>query len=138
MGALKNMKNGDKVYGIIYGKGGITNTFKDSFYAIEVTYDTGDVIYYTIDGVPGWGLKIGLQTVFAAEDIDLMDYDVSPSSKTMSIKKIIKCVMDKTLEIKCPSGIWCSIEDAPEALLEKYIFAGNLHLFRRNKKNKEK
>jgi len=135
MSVIKNIKLGTNVYGVIYGKGVITNVFEDSFYKFEVTYDNGDIIYYTDEGIPGWGLKHHTQTVFNVSDIDLMEYDLSPSTGILTIKKIIKYVVNKTLEIKCPSGIWCNISDAPEALMEQYIVNNKLHLFRKNKKS---
>jgi len=133
MEAITSMKIGTNVYGVIYGKGVITNVFTNSFYKFEVTYENGDVIFYTEDGVPGWGLKHGLQTVYNIEDVNIIEHDISPSVGPMSMKKIIKYIMDETIEIKCPSGVWRSVSQAPQVLVDKYLMTGSLHLFRRSK-----
>lgn len=139
MCVIKNMKIGTVVYGIIYGKGSVTDIYDNSFYKFEVTYDNGYIIPYTIEGVPSWGLKHGLQTVFNVEDVNLLDYDISPNGDVMSMKKLAKCIKNDRLELRCPSGIWCDLKDVPSTLLEKYAMKGELHLFRRssNVKNKK-
>lgn len=138
MSVINHLGVGREVYGVIYGKGVVSSIYTDSFYTFEVTYDNDVIVPYTEDGVPGWGLKLGLQTVFNVEDIDLMEYDISPVKDVMTMKKLTKGLKDNTLETKCPSGIWCEISDVPETLLESYVMSGKLHLFRRVRNVKHK
>lgn len=129
---FKKVKIKDKVFGLVYGAGKVVNVWEDSFYTFEVEYKNGMVVPYTPEGIPAWSNGNGLQTVFYKSDIDLFDYDFSPSDKIISIKKIIKLRDKRKLEVRCPSGIWQNLYDCPMDVSEQYLEDGNLHLFRKS------
>ena len=132
---FNDVKEGDKVFGLVFGKGIVSSVWDNSFYTFEVEYDNGSVVPYTDEGIPGWnnGLN-GRQTVFYKQDVDLMEYDFTPAvDETLSIKKIIKLRTKNKLDIKCPSGIWKPINSCPSYVSERYLEDGKLHLFRKEK-----
>jgi len=131
---FKNVKEGDEVFGLIFGYGIVTSVWEDSFYTFEVTFkDTGDVVAYTDEGIPAWNQLLQDQTVFYKTDIDITDVDFSPIDKVLSYKKIIKLRNNNQLEIRCPSGIWQDASKCPYWVIEQYIEEKNLHLFRKKK-----
>lgn len=132
---VRDSSLGNILYGVIYGRGVVTHTYdKDSYFTFEVTYDNGQRVPYTQEGIPSWGIKNGEQTVFDIEDINVMDmieHDMSPNQELLSIKKIAKYMHKGKLEARCPSGIWHNVSKCPESLLEDYISSNRLHLFRK-------
>jgi hypothetical protein len=135
MSYFKKVKVGDEVFGLVYGKGIVKSVWEDSHYTFEVEYDINcSVVPYTPEGFPGWNTgKLDFQTVFYASEIDLMDYDFSPSDEILSAKKIIKLRDKKKLEIKCPSGLWQPMDKCPNDIANEYLENGLLYLFRKAK-----
>jgi len=132
MSYFKNVKEGDRVFGLVYGPGIVTRVWEHSFYSFEVQYESNEIhIQYSEEGIPGWSNGLGVQTAFYKKDIDLMDYDFAPSEETLSIKKIIKLRDKGKLEVKCPSGLWNSYDKCPIEIAESYLESGKLHLFRK-------
>jgi hypothetical protein len=139
MAYFDNAKVGDKVYGLVFGKGKIVNVFPDSYYSIMVEFKNGYEVPYTVDGIPGWG-NFKKQTLFYRDDIDLSDKDFSPLTQLLPIKKIIKLREKKALEVRVPSGLWKSIKKVDSSYVEEMLEKENFHLFRekKSKKNKKK
>ena len=133
MGAyFKKVKEGDEVFGLIFGYGIVTSVWEDSFYSFEVTFkDTDDVVPYTKEGIPAWNQLLQEQTVFYKKDIDITNIDFSAIDKVLSYKKIIKLRNKNQLEIRCPSGIWQEANKCPYWVVEQYIEEKKLHLFRK-------
>jgi hypothetical protein len=134
MSYFKKVKEGDQVFGLVFGKGVVSNAWGEGYYTFEVEYENHSVVPYTEDGVPAWSGPLDFQTVFYAKDIDLMDYDFGPTGEVLSAKKIIKLRDKKKLEIKCPSGIWQPVDKCPSYVAEEYLGNGKLHLFRKVQK----
>ena len=115
MGYFKKVKLKDKLYGMVFGAGKVTQVFEDSHYKMMVTFKNGYEIPYTEDGIPGWG-NFKKQTIFYKKDIDLDDVDIQPPEK---------------LQVRLPSGIWtdCAkcVRDYAQELLENEQY----HLFRK-------
>ena len=130
MGYFKKVKLKDKLYGLVFGSGKVTQVFEDSHYKMMVTFKNGYEIPYTDDGIPGWG-NFKKQTIFYKKDIDLTDVDFTPVTKVLSPKKIIKLRKNKQLQVRLPSGIWtdCAkcVRDYAQELLENEQY----HLFRK-------
>ena len=55
MAYFKKVKVKDKLYGIVFGAGKVTQVFEDSHYKMMVTFKNGYEVPYTEDGIPGWG-----------------------------------------------------------------------------------
>lgn len=134
MGYFKDAKVGDKVYGLIFAKGKISECYPDSHYVIMVTFDNGYEVPFTIDGVPAWG-NFKKQTCFYKKDIDLSKLDFSPTEKILSEKKIIKFREKGILEVRVPSGAWKNVKKCPEEYIEKICEEEKYHLFRKKVKN---
>lgn len=129
---FKTVEEGDKVFGLVFGPGKISSVWGDGHYTFEVEYSNGSTVPYTPEGNPAWNTSnLDFQTVFYAEDIDLMDQDFAPTEKVLSVKKIIKLRDKKKLEIKCPSGLWQPYDKCPREFAEQYLEEGKLHLFRK-------
>jgi len=132
------IKIGSEVFGLIFGKGIVTYIDINSYWPIEVTYDTSEGTFnvpYSEDGIPSWGGgKFDRQTVYTLDEINLMDYDISAADETtLTQKKIIKLKFNNKLEIKCPSGIWKNAKNCPSWVMEEYLQEDKLHLFRKGK-----
>ncbi len=142
MAYFDNAKVGDKVYGLVFGKGKIVSVFEDSFYSIMVEFKNGYEVPYTADGVPGWG-NFKKQTLFYRDDVDLSKEDFSPVLNVLSEKEIIKLREKDRLEVRLPSGIWKDYKKADSEYVEELLENDQLHLFRKakkkskNKKNKK-
>ncbi|EFK97315.1 conserved hypothetical protein [sediment metagenome] len=132
MAYFSDAKVGDKVYGLIFGKGKIVDIFPDSYYSIMVEFKNGHEVPYTDDGIPGWG-NFKKQTLFFRDDVDLCNEDFSPVDKPMSHKKIIKLREKKKLEVRCPSGVWTSAKKVDDEYLEKILKKEKYHLLRKKK-----
>ena len=131
---FSEVKEGDLIFGLVYGKGKVINVYgEDDPYHLEVEYDNGASIHYTIDGYPNWG-NFDTQTIFYQEDINLFDLDMSPVKKILSIKEIIKLRNKKKLEIRNESGIWRDYNDSPIDYRETMLESQNFHLFRKKPK----
>jgi hypothetical protein len=130
MSYFKDVKVGDKVFGLIYGPGTVNAVWEDSFYSFEVEYDEGSYVPYTADGIPAWS-SLDIQTVFYKKDIDIFDLDFSPVEDVLSAKKIIKLRDKKMLEARCPSGLWSDVSTCPYSLIEAYLENKKFHLFRK-------
>jgi len=129
---FKKVKKGDKVYGLIFGKGKIAEVYPDSFYPLIVEFENGYEVPYTDDGIPSWG-HFKKQTMFYRKDVDLSDEDFSPVDEVLSPKEIIKLREKNRLEVRLPSGIWRSSKKADEAYLESILKRELYHLFRKKK-----
>jgi hypothetical protein len=139
MAYFKDAKVGDKVYGLVFGKGKIVEVFEDSFYSIMVEFKNGYEVPYTVDGIPGWG-NFKKQTMFYRDDIDLSKADFSPVLDTLEPEDIIKLREAKKLEVRLPSGIWTSAKKAEPSYIENMLESEQYHLFREKsgKKSKKK
>jgi hypothetical protein len=141
LGYFTYVQKGDKVFGMVYGKGVVRNVFgNDSKYTFEVEYETNDqVVPYTEEGVPAWSNK-DYQTVYYSKDIDIMDLNITPVNldKPLNPKKIIKLRNKQQLEVKCSSGIWTNYKECDQNLVEQYLEEDKFYLFREviRKKNK--
>jgi len=136
MAYFSKAKKGDKVYGLIFGKGKIVDVYEDSFYSIMVEFDNGYEVPYTDEGIPSWG-NFKKQTMFYRDDIDLCNEDFSPIDKVLAPKKIIKLREKNKLQVRLPSGIWKSIKKADSDYVENLLSTEQYHLFRKkNSKNK--
>ena len=134
MSYFKDAKVGDKVYGLIFGKGKIVECYKDSHYVVMVAFNNGYEVPYTVEGIPGWG-NFKKQTCFYREDVDLTKVDFSPVNKILSEKKIIKLREKGLLEVRLPSGAWKNIKKCPESYIEEICQGENYHLFRKKIKD---
>jgi hypothetical protein len=130
MSYFKKVKIGDKLYGIVFGAGRVTQVFEDSHYKFMVTFKNGYEVPYTEDGIPGWG-NFKKQTIFYKKDIDLTDIDFLPVTKVLSAKKIIKLREKNKLEMRLPSGAWAKISKCPVEYIEQMLEQENYHLFRK-------
>ena len=135
MSYFKKVAEGDKVFGLVFGPGKVATTFGDGYYTFEVLYENGYTVPYTPEGNPGWNTgKLDFQTVFYANEIDLMDHCFAPTEDVLSAEKIIKLRIKKKLEVKCPSGLWQPIDKCPRDISEGYLEENKLHLFRKTPK----
>ena len=134
MAYFKKVNKGDKVYGLIFGKGKIVDVFPNSFYSLMVEFDNGYEVPYTEEGIPGWG-NFKKQTLFYRDDVDLCNEDFSPVEKVLTPKKIIRLREKNRLEVRLPSGIWKSVKKAEPAYVEKLLEGCQYHLFRRKDKS---
>lgn len=133
MAYFDKVKKGDKVYGLVFGRGKVTEVFKNSYYKMMVTFKNGYEVPYDEDGVPGWG-RFKEQTLFYKSDIDLTKVDFSPVTKVLSPKKIIKLRQKKSLEVRLPSGIWTNCTQCVNDYIEEMLELENYHLFRKAQK----
>ena len=125
------VKEGDKIFGVIFGEGEVKRVWKDSHYTFEAEFPNGFIVPYTDEGIPGWNTKLDEQTIFYKKDIDLMELDFTPVDKILSIKKIIKLRTQGKLEARCPSGLWRNIKECPGCVVEGYLENNKLYLFRK-------
>jgi len=131
MGYFKNAKIGQKVFGLIFGKGVITHYYgNDNYYVLEVTYENGQRVPYTIDGNPSWNFGKDIQTVFYENDIDLFELDIEPVKEILSIKKIIKARVKGKLLVRCDSGIWRNVNECPMTEVERLLEDKQFHRFK--------
>lgn len=133
MSYFKDVKVGDKVYGLIFGKGKVSECYKDSHYVMIVTFSNGYEVPYTEDGIPSWG-NFKKQTCFFRNEIDLSKEDYSPLNKMLSDKKIIKLREKDMLEVRVPSGAWKNVNRCPESYMEEICQNEQYHLFRKKLK----
>jgi len=127
---FKKAKEGQKVYGLVFGAGKITEVFEESHYKIMVTFKNGYEVPYTDDGIPGWG-NFKKQTLFYRDDVDMKKADFSPVEKILSIKKIIKHRENNNLEVRLPSGMWVKYSKANTDYTETLLEDEKYHLFRK-------
>ncbi len=132
MAYFSKAKKGEKVYGMIFGKGKVAEVYEDSYYPIMVEFNNGYEVPYTEDGVPGWG-NFKKQTMFYRKDVDLSKEDFLPAKKILNPKKIIKLREKGKLEVRLPSGIWKSVKKADEDYLEDILKREQYHLFRKKR-----
>lgn len=130
MAYFDDVKVKDKVYGMVFGAGKVTQVFDNSHYKMMVSFKNGYEVPYTEDGIPGWG-NFKKQTLFYKDDIDLTDVDFGPVTKVLSPKKIIKYREKKKLEVRLPSGIWTDCRKCVKQYVEDMLEAENYHLFRK-------
>ncbi len=130
MAYFDDVKLKDKVYGMVFGAGKVTQVFDDSHYKMLVTFKNGYEVPYTDDGVPGWG-TFKKQTLFYKDDIDLTSVDFTPVTKVLSPKKIIKLREKKKLQVRLPSGIWTDAKKKVAHYVEEMLENENYHLFRK-------
>ncbi|MDY0116285.1 MAG: hypothetical protein RBR59_01765 [Sulfurimonadaceae bacterium] len=134
MAYFDKVKVGDKLYGMVFGAGEVSQVFEDSHYKMMVRFKNGYEVPYTDDGVPGWG-TFRKQTIYYKGDIDLTEVDFTPITKVLSPKKIIKLRQKKKLEVRLPSGIWAKCKKSIKAYVEEMLEAENYHLFRKSPEN---
>lgn len=134
---FKKVKEGEKVYGLVFGKGKVSKVFESGFYRFMVEFKNGYEIPYTEEGVPGWG-NFDEQTVFYRDDIDLSSFDFSAVEKVLSPKKIIKLREKGQLEVRLPSGVWSDCTKCAREYIEDMLEKGNYHLFRKSGSKKKK
>ncbi len=125
-------KKGDKVYGLVFGKGKIAEVFEESFYPLLVEFKNGHEVPYTEEGVPSWG-TFKKQTLFYRKDIDLSKEDFTPVDKVLSPRKIINLREKSKLEVRAPSGVWCSAKKADVSYVERLLEEEKYHLFRKKR-----
>lgn len=126
------VKEGDEIYGLVFGSGVVRSAWGDSHYSFEVEFENGDIIPYTAEGFPGWGVRFEQQTVFYKKDIDVMELDFSPVDEILTPKKIIKLRNKGKLEVRCPSGLWRdAVSGCPQHVVERYLESEQFHLFRK-------
>jgi hypothetical protein len=130
MAYFKDVKVGDKLYGMVFGSGVVVQVFENSHYKMMVSFKNGYDVPYTEDGIPGWG-NFKRQTIFYKNDIDLTEVDFTPVTKVLSPKKIIKFRQKKKLEVRLPSGIWTECSKCVKKYVEEMLEAENYHLFRK-------
>ncbi len=130
MAYFSQAKLGEKVYGLVFGRGKITQVFESSHYKLLVTFKNGYEVPYTEEGVPGWG-RFKSQTLYYRNDVDLGRADFSPISKILSPKKIIKNREKGNLEVRLPSGMWVSTKKADGFYVENLLEEEKYHLFRK-------
>lgn len=132
MSYFKKVKEKDKVYGLVFGLGKVTEVFEDGHYKFLVEFKNGYEVPYTEDGIPGWG-KFKEQTLFYKDDIDLSEFDFSATKKILSAKKIIKLREKKKLEIRLPSGLWKTCDKSTKEYMQDMLEKEKFHLFRKKK-----
>jgi len=137
MAYFDDVEVGDKVYGLVFGRGKVIEVFPDSFYSIMVEFKNGYEVPYTEDGVPGWG-NFKKQTLYYKNDIDLSKKDFSPVLKVLDIKEIINYREKDRLEVRVPSGLWKDYKKADPEYIEELLENEQFHLFRKAKKSKKK
>ncbi|WP_456431608.1 hypothetical protein [Nitratifractor sp.] len=137
MAYFSNAKPGEKVYGLVFGKGKIKEVYPDSHYSLIVEFDNGYEVPYTDEGIPGWG-NFNKQTLFYRIDIDLSKEDFSPIDKILSPRKIIRLREKGELEVRLPSGIWKSVKKADPSYVEGLLENQQFHLFRKKAKKSKK
>ncbi len=130
MAYFKKAKKGDKVYGLVFGKGKIVEVFTESFYPLLVEFKNGYEVPYTEEGVPSWG-TFKKQTLFYRDDIDLSGEDFSPVDTILSPRKIIKLREKNRLEVRVPSGAWKRTQKADAEYVEHLLEEEKYHLFRK-------
>ena len=130
MAYFDKVEVGDKLYGMVFGAGEVSQVFEDSHYKMMVRFKNGYEVPYTDDGVPGWG-TFTKQTLYYKNDIDLTEVDFTPVSKVLTPKKIIKLRQKKKLEVRLPSGIWAKCKKNINMYVEEMLEAENYHLFRK-------
>lgn len=127
------MKIGTKVFGTVYGHGEVVANH-DGHYTFEVEYQNGQRIPYDENGVPGWQMgNLGIRTVFKESEFCVLDYSFEPNDELLTPKQIIALRNEKLLEVRCPSGLWVSIDKCPSDIVEENLESGNFHLFRKAK-----
>jgi len=130
MAYFSKAKVGDKVYGLVFGKGKIVAVYPDSHYSIMVEFNNGYEVPYTDEGVPGWG-NFKKQTLYYRTDVDLSKADFSPVEKILSPKKIIKLREEGKLQVRLPSGLWTNVKKADPQYVEQLLENEQYHLFRK-------
>ena len=130
MAYFSKAKVGDKVYGLVFGKGKIVAVYPDSHYSIMVEFNNGYEVPYTDDGIPGWG-NFKKQTLYYRTDVDLSKADFSPVEKILSPKKIIKLREQGKLQVRLPSGLWTNVKKADPQYVEQLLENEQYHLFRK-------
>lgn len=130
MAYFDKVKVKDKVFGLVFGAGKVSQVFEDGYYKMMVKFKNGYEVPYTEEGVPGWG-NFKKQTIFYKNDIDLTNVDFSPVTKVLSAKKIIKLREKKKLEVRLPSGIWNECSKCVAGYVEEMLEEENYHLFRK-------
>ena len=128
---FKKANVGDKVFGLVFGRGTINNTFGDAYYTFEVEYENGQVVPYTSEGNPAWNFGADIQTLFYADEINLAEYDMTPIDEVLTAKKIIKLRNKNKLEVRCLSGIWRNIKNCPATEVETLLSDAKFHRFRK-------
>lgn len=132
MAYFDNVQVGDKLYGLVFGKGKVIEVFEDSHYKMMVAFKNGFEVPYTDDGIPGWG-NFKKQTIFYKADIDLTDVDFTPVKKILTPKRIIKLREKKKLQVRLPSGIWTDCSKCVKSYVEEMLEKEKFHLFRKQK-----
>ena len=59
--------------------------------------------------------------------------DTEDITKVPPQRQILKYKNKGILEIQCPSGIWCNVDDLPESLMKKAFKKDRFNLFKKEK-----
>lgn len=136
---FSKVKVDEEVFSLVYGKGVVVFALPkkdriEGFYVFAVEYKDKHKVHYTVDGVPNWCSTEGdCQTVFYMDDVDLTDMNIQPADKLLSKKRILKYKEKGILELRCPSGIWRNVDEAPAKLMKKALKKDKYYLFRKEK-----
>lgn len=134
MSYFQNAKVGDKVFGLIFGKGQISEVYEEGhFFRLKVEFEEGDEVFFTIEGIPNVS-NIDYQTLFFANDPKisaLAEYERLES--ILSDKKILKLYRKDRLEYRTKSGIWLDSKKVPKEMMWDSLMSGALHHFRKKK-----
>ncbi|MEA2111803.1 MAG: hypothetical protein U9P71_07125 [Campylobacterota bacterium] len=133
MAYFKKVKVGDKVNGLVFGRGKIREVYPNSYYPLIVEFKNGYEVPFTEDGIPSWG-NFDYQTLYYRDDIVMGKADFSPLSKVMTAKKIIRCREKGRLEVRMPSGMWENSNKCPKKYIENLLENERYHLFRKEEK----
>ncbi len=137
MAYFDNAKAGDKVFGLIFGKGKIVEVFDEHYYSLIVRFKNGYEVPFNKEGVAGWG-NFNKQTLFYLKDIQLDKLDFSPLLEVLKPKEIQKLRNKNKLEIRVPSGLWVDVKKADQSYVEAMLEKKRYHLFRKKKKKTKK
>jgi len=107
-----------KVYGRVFGIGVVTSVWNYSYFTFEVTFNTGDVVAYTEEGIPAWNTNLEKRTIFSISEIEDMDFDTAENTDVLSLKQIVKARYKGKLLAQCPSGEWRNASECPQHIIE--------------------
>jgi hypothetical protein len=134
MSYFQDAKVGDKVFGLIFGKGEILEIFEEGhFFRLKVEFEDGDEVFFTIDGVPNVS-NIDYQTLFFEDDSQITQIaEFERLEKILSEKKVLKYYKKELLEYRTKSGLWLDCKKVPKEMMWDSLVNGSLHHFRKKK-----
>lgn len=134
MSYFQNANVGDKVFGLIFGKGHIAEMFDEGhFFRLKVEFEDGDEVFFTIEGIPNVS-NIDYQTLFFADDEKIKKItEYERLENILSEKKVLKFYRKELLEYRTKSGIWLDAHKVPKDMMWNSLANGSLHHFRKKK-----